>query len=947
MRNVKYAVLGVFFAMFGLGYSADVRPGDDLQAVLDTGEDLVLKKGCVYEISNTLHFKKPGQKIYTKGAQFPSDYANLKLVNKEEVTLVNAFNVERAVLEHVICDGNRYELSVRPFPETGKVHQPGVVNFGGAEGQVVRECVFMNARGFSNVVLHKGAGNQLVENNLILGAGADARGNGREMNETPFRWADGISCAARDSVIRNNLIIDSTDVGIVLYGAPGTVVENNVIASVSRESLGGVNLVDGLDYYALNEDKTLFDYRGSTVRNNYIEAFGSRVHVGIPVGSVIWASSWEGKILTGGKVSGNTIAGEAGAYGLVAHGITHWKITGNKSTATYSGLIEYGDPVNPPDDPAPFLYDVASVKESQLQPEFVKSQRHLKHLLRTHRAPENELGYRMHDYGEPEVRAVVKAAYLEMLGREPSEKELAEGVNLLCSKKLNADGLRRELMDSAEFKKNFGSVPSEGLHSYRVKKWLDICDVLIRKNGKMPSVLELYQEAIAYLNIENRESTTKTDGRDLQRPNVIFIFIDDQGYYDLGCYGATEVQTPRVDAMARNGVRFTDYYAAAPICSPSRAGLLTGCYPRRTGNEVWVQRPDSKGGIPPSWLTLAELFKGAGYATACIGKWHLGFEEQYLPKNQGFDLYFGILHNLDSFETVYYEDKGGIPLWRDGQVVQRNADPGDLTRLYTEEAIAWIEKQKAAGKPFFLYLPHTMLHTPLGVSPKFKGSSNWGLYGDAIQELDYYTGQLLDALERLEIDDQTFVIYVSDNGRGPGRNAQQPIRGSKLTTYEGGLRVPCIATGPGIRKGFESGVVAHAMDWYPTLASLAGIQILKGLILDGRDLSALLLGKTDAIPEFDQQISLNAEIPLRREFHLDREWGGVFTREEYLNAFFYHGSEGNLAAVRSGKWKLTLNSDLQLYDLDEDPGERFPVKNWNIKTKLRGMVVQFQREMSK
>ncbi|MFC1760652.1 sulfatase [Planctomycetota bacterium] len=453
-----------------------------------------------------------------------------------------------------------------------------------------------------------------------------------------------------------------------------------------------------------------------------------------------------------------------------------------------------------------------------------------------------------------------------------------------------------------------------------------------------------------------------------QGPNIIFIFVDDQGYYDLGCYGATEVETPRIDALAENGVRLIDYYAAAPICSPSRTGLMTGCYPRRTGNHVWVHRPDAVGGIPPSRLTLAELFKNAGYATACIGKWHLGFKEPFLPKNQGFDHYYGILHNLDSYEVVHFEDKGGMPLLRDEEVVQRNTDPGDLVRLYTEEAIDWIEKQQAAAEPFFLYLPHTMLHKPMGVSPKFKGSSNWGLYGDAIQELDYYTGELIDALKRLKIDDETFVMYVSDNGRGPGRNKQQPIRGSKLTTYEGGLRVPAIAYGPGIRQGFESSVLTHAMDWYPTLASLAGIPIPEDVILDGRDLSALLMGKTDSIPAFDKKVSLNAEVPLRREFAQDLEWEPTFTREEYLNAFFYHGSHGALAAVRYGNWKLTLHPDLKLYDLEKDPGERMEVpshwpseaqrasqdpkvramvERWEIKSKLRAMVIQFQREMSK
>lgn len=433
-----------------------------------------------------------------------------------------------------------------------------------------------------------------------------------------------------------------------------------------------------------------------------------------------------------------------------------------------------------------------------------------------------------------------------------------------------------------------------------------------------------------------------------KNPNIVFIFVDDQGYYDLGCYGATEVETPNIDALAEKGIRFTDYYAAAPICSPSRAGLLTGCYPRRTGNEIWVHRPDAETGIPPSRLTLAELFKNSGYKTACIGKWHLGFSEQYLPKNQGFDHYYGILHNLDSWEISHFEEEGGMPLLRNGEVVQRNPNPGDLTRLYTEEAISWMEKQRAQKKPFFMYLPHTMLHHPLGVSKEFEGSSNWGLYGDAIQEMDFYVGQIVEALERLEIADETILMYVSDNGRQGGRNSNQPIRGSKLTTYEGGLRVPCIAYGPGIiAEGVTSKVVCHAMDWYPTLASLVGISIPDKVILDGRDLSPLFKGETNEVPAFNQGFSLNAEVPLRRDFHQDQEWGSVFTREEYINAFFYHGSHGALAAVRSGKWKLALHPDLKLYDLEKDPGEHLPVHNSEIKRKLRGMVVQFQREMNK
>jgi len=212
-------------------------------------------------------------------------------------------------------------------------------------------------------------------------------------------------------------------------------------------------------------------------------------------------------------------------------------------------------------------------------------------------------------------------------------------------------------------------------------------------------------------------------------PNIVFIFVDDMGYYDLTSYGADEIQTTRIDKLAEEGILFTDYYAAAPICSPSRAGLLTGCYPRRVANNVWVHRPDTDYGLNPDELTIAELFKNNGYNTACIGKWHLGFEGQLLPRQQGFDHYYGLLHNLDSWETNHYEDEGGIPVLRNGEVVERPADPARLTSMYTDEAIRWIKscvKDKKKTEPFFLYLPHTMLHHPLGVSEPFIGTSNWG-----------------------------------------------------------------------------------------------------------------------------------------------------------------------------------------------------------------------------
>lgn len=428
-------------------------------------------------------------------------------------------------------------------------------------------------------------------------------------------------------------------------------------------------------------------------------------------------------------------------------------------------------------------------------------------------------------------------------------------------------------------------------------------------------------------------------------PNLIFILVDDQGCYDLGCYGGTEFDTPRIDRMAREGIRFTDYYAAAPICSPSRAGILTGCYPRRIGLETWVLRADSRKGIHPDELTLAELLKSSGYATACIGKWHLGFLPPFLPRQQGFDHYFGLLHNLDPVEVVYFEDEGGVPLMRNEQIVKRPADPAELTEAYTDEAMSFIRKNK--DRPFFLYLPHTMAHVPMGVTDDFKGKSRFGLYGDVIQCLDYHVGRLLDTLAELGIANRTLIVYASDNGRGPGRTPAQPIRGSKLSTWEGGIRVPCIAWGPGlgVKPGRVSSEVVNAMDWYCTFATFAGTKVPQGRVIDGRDISPLLTGLSETVPSPAAGLSLNAAVPLRRPWNPPGEWAQVVTREEYLRAFFYHGSLGSLAAVRWDKWKLRLNPSAELYDLENDPGETKPVRNGELVRKLRAMAVLFQEEM--
>ncbi|MEM7698544.1 MAG: sulfatase-like hydrolase/transferase [Verrucomicrobiota bacterium] len=418
-----------------------------------------------------------------------------------------------------------------------------------------------------------------------------------------------------------------------------------------------------------------------------------------------------------------------------------------------------------------------------------------------------------------------------------------------------------------------------------------------------------------------------------ERPSFLITLIDDQGYYDLGCYGATEVKTPRIDSLADSGIRFTDYYAAAPICSPSRAGLLTGCYPRRIGLETWVQRADSTIGIHPDELTMAELFASAGYNTSCIGKWHLGFAEPFLPLSQGFDHYYGLHHNLDPVEVVYFED-GNIPIYRNESVADPAANPDTLTNLYTDETIARIDASGDA--PFFIYLAHTMLHVPLGATEAFRGSSEWGLYGDAIQELDHEVGRILDHLTADGRLDSTYVLYLSDNGRGPGRNANQPLQGRKLTTWEAGIRVPGIISGPELPMQTVESQLTTAMDWYATLASFAGIEVPLDRTRDGRDLAGQLSG--GAIE------SINRNVESTRSIDIPLEWSELFTEREYRDAFFYHGAEGALSAVRSGDHKLMLSPQLSLFDLAEDPGERNPIRS-KLTRKLRGMAVLFQEEM--
>jgi arylsulfatase A-like enzyme len=404
-------------------------------------------------------------------------------------------------------------------------------------------------------------------------------------------------------------------------------------------------------------------------------------------------------------------------------------------------------------------------------------------------------------------------------------------------------------------------------------------------------------------------------------PNIVLIVADDLGYADIGAFHAGDPArrplTPALDRMAGEGVRLTNFYVAQAVCSASRAALLTGSYPNRVGIRGALNHR-AKQGLRLEETTIAEMLKSRGYATAAFGKWHLGHVVPYLPRQHGFDEYFGLPYSNDMWplhpqqRDVYPK----LPLIEGDEVIERDPDQRQLTRRYTQRAVSFIERNR--DRPFFLYVPHTMPHVPIFASAAFDGKSGRGLYADVIAELDWSVGEILRAIARAGVDEQTLVIFTSDNGPwasyGNHAGSPGPFRESKGTTFEGGVRVPMLARWPGrIAKGTSSDVPAMTIDVLPTVAGLAGAG-LPARPIDGRDIWPVLAGSRDARPPHDA-------------------------------LFFYWGTE--LHAVRSGQWKLHVAHPYQslesagsdgapgryvrkeqpqaLYDLAADPGESVDV----------------------
>ena len=403
-----------------------------------------------------------------------------------------------------------------------------------------------------------------------------------------------------------------------------------------------------------------------------------------------------------------------------------------------------------------------------------------------------------------------------------------------------------------------------------------------------------------------------------QKPNIVYIFADDLGYGDLSCYGAKDINTPNIDQIAKEGIKFTEFYSASSVCSPSRAALLTGRYPQRMGiNTVFFS--ESFTGIPDKEITIPEILKEKGYATGIVGKWHLGHHSKYLPLQHGFDEYFGIPYSNDMESVVYM---------RGNEVESYKVKQQYITKTYTKEAQKFITKNK--DNSFFLYIAHSMPHVPLYASEEFIGTSKRGLYGDVVQELDWSVGQILKSLREHGILENTLIVFSSDNGpwlamKEDGGSAGD-LREGKTFTFDGGMKVPTVAMWKNrIPQGIINTEVASQMDWFPTIANITGSSIPKGLVIDGLDISKVLTDKGNR---------KNSDL-----LFLDGKQLQGYRSGQWKVKLPYKGFRGN-------KWKQFVKAhDTLLFNLNTDPGEKnnlfekYPEKAKEI---LKEMIEKYQ-----
>ena len=429
------------------------------------------------------------------------------------------------------------------------------------------------------------------------------------------------------------------------------------------------------------------------------------------------------------------------------------------------------------------------------------------------------------------------------------------------------------------------------------------------------------------------------------KPNIVLILTDDQGYGDLSCFGSKDVQTPRIDQMAAEGTKLTSFYMAAPYCTSSRAALLTGCYPKRIGMAGGVYLAADKRGLNPDEITIAEVLRSAGYRTGMFGKWHLGDQPVFLPTRQGFDQFFGLPYSHDIEPHNPKREFPPLPLLEGEKVIELGPNADHLTKRFTERAVEFIEQSK--DEPFFLYVPYATPHRPCHMAEAFmkdipeaarkklekekaSGKSDYltrdKLYFHCVKEIDWSVGEILDALKRAGVDDNTFVIFTSDNGpaRPPiGIGTAAPCKGSKGMTWDGGTRAPTIVRWPaGVAAGTESDEVMSAIDLLPTFAKLAGAKLTVDWIIDGKNILPVLQDKAASPHE----------------------------------AIYYYRTS-KLCAVRSGKWKYHLGKGgpkdgstvKALYDLDSDIGETTNVIDDNPKVvkRLQQLAKDFQRDVAK